>query len=99
MKSENVKMRFENVGDLQTTHLAVFADASYRNLAGSASQGGFISFRTNGNGQCSPISWTSEKFKRLVKSTLATETLAIADVTDSAYLKYFHSKKVGFLLL
>ena len=48
-------MRFENVGDLQKTHLAVFADASYGYLAGSASQGGFVSFLTNGNGQCCPI--------------------------------------------
>ena len=55
LKSENVKMRFENVGDLQKTHLAVFADASYGKLEGSVSQGGFISFLTNGNGQCCPI--------------------------------------------
>ena len=79
-------MRFENVGYLQKTHFAVFADASYGNLAGSASQGGFISFLTSGNGQCRPISWTSKKVKRVVKSTLAAETLAMAYATDSAYL-------------
>ena len=56
LKPENVKKRFKNVGDLQKTHLAVFADASYGNLAGSASQEGFISFLTNGNGQCCPVS-------------------------------------------
>ena len=79
-------MHFENVGDLQKTHLAVSADASYGNLAGSASQGGLISFLTDGNGQCCPILWTSKKVKRVVKSTLAAKTLAMADATDSAYL-------------
>ena len=86
LKSKNIKMRFENVGDLQKTHLVVFADAIYGNFAGSASQGRFISFLTNGNGQCCPISLTSEKVKIKVKSALAAETLAMADATDSAYL-------------
>ena len=54
------------------------------NLAGSAGQEGFISFLTNRNGQCCPISWTSKKVKRVVKSTLAAKTLAMADATDSA---------------
>ena len=64
LKSENIKMRFKNVGDLQNTHVAVFADAVYGNLEGLACQPRLISFLMNGNSQCYPISWASKKSQK-----------------------------------
>ena len=68
---------FPNLGNLTDLRLVVFADASYTNLPNGASQAGFIIFLANQTQSSCPISWASRKVKRIVKSTLAAETLSM----------------------
>ena len=68
--------------------ILVFADASYKNLPDNKSQGGHIILLTDGEKVC-PLVWKSIKIKRVVRSTISAETLAMADACDTAiYLRY-----------
>ena len=79
-------MRFPNCHDLNKCKLVVFSDASHSNLPdGVSSAGGFIIFLVDSESNCCPLFWESRKIRRVVKSTLAAETLAAADAIDSAY--------------
>ena len=46
-------------------------------------EGGYIIFLEDKKGNCCPIEWRSNKIKRVVRSALAAESLACADVTDT----------------
>ena len=63
-------------------HLEIFCDASYANLPNGASQGGSIVFMSDKSGKLLPLSWTSRKLRRIVKSTLAAEAMALLDAID-----------------
>ena len=56
--------------------LAVFLDASLRYLLDGGSQGLFV---VDNVGNRNPLMWTSKRIKRLVKSTLAAETLSLVE--------------------
>ena len=60
-------------------------DIVYANLANVFSSAGrFIIFLADKGTVC-PLYWESRKIRRVVKSTLAAETLAAADAIDNAY--------------
>ena len=66
--------------------LLVYSDASHGNLPnGVSSAGGFIIFLGDNEGNVCPLYWESKKIRRVVKSTLAAETLAASDAIDNAY--------------
>ena len=87
IKSEQSMICFPNLGDVSGWSIQVFSDASYGNLSeGVHSCEGSIVFIT-GNGRCAPISWMSRRVKRVVKSTLAAEGLALGDgLSEAIYL-------------
>ena len=60
-----------------------YSDASFGNLAGGGSQGGYIIFLSDPDGSRCPLSWQSRKVCRVVKSTLAAETLALLDAAEA----------------
>ena len=72
--------------DINSLKIAVFCDASFNNLNDGGSQGGNIIFLYDKNKNSAPITWSSKKVKRVVRSTLAAETLAAVDALDSAFL-------------
>ena len=79
-------MSFPDLGDLQKVQLITLSDASHANLPdGFSSAGGFIIFLVGENGKSCPLAWESKKIRRVVKSTLAAETLAVSDAVDVAY--------------
>ena len=61
-------------------------DASYDNLPYGRSQGGHIRFLSDSYNNSCPVAWRSTKIKRVVKSTLAAETLAFVDGAEQAFL-------------
>ena len=75
--------KFTNIKDFK---LCVYSDASFANLPEGGSQGGHIIFLVDDQNNSCPISWHSTKVKRVVKSTLAAETLALVDGADNAVL-------------
>ena len=79
-------MFFPCLGDISKCKLVVYSDASHANLPdGSSSAGGFVVFLVGENKRCCPLYWESKKIKRVVKSTLAAETLAATDAVDMAF--------------
>ena len=66
-------------------HLECYSDASFANLNDCGSQGGFIIFIVDEHGKRCPIMWKSRKIGRVVRSTLAAETMALIEVAESAY--------------
>ena len=50
-----------------------------------ASAARFVVFLVGENNQSCPLYWESKKIRRVVKSTLAAETLAATDAVDMAY--------------
>ena len=77
---------FPKLNDLSNCKLVVFSDASHANLPnGVSSAGGFIVFLADSKRNVCPLYWESRKIRRVVKSTLAAETLAAADAIDNAY--------------
>ena len=72
---------------LDIDHLSVcaYTDASWNNLPNGGSQGGQIIFIKDPNNVVSPIIWNSNKIRRVARSTLTAESLALLDGCDSAF--------------
>lgn len=84
LKSEEVTLRFQCLGDSKYHKLVVFSDSSMGNLSDGGTQGGHFVMLMGEDGKFSPICWQSRRIRRVVRSTLAGETLALADGIDSA---------------
>ena len=83
VQRESVSILFPKL-DTDSIHFRLYCDASFNNLSDGGSQGGHIIFLCDVNENCTPISWTSARIKRVVRSTLAAETLAMSEGCNSA---------------
>lgn len=82
IKSEHLDLKFQHLGD-RGVELVVFSDSSLGNLPDGGTQGGHLILLMGEDGVFSPLAWNSKKIRRVVRSTLAGETLALADGIDS----------------
>lgn len=79
-------LKFPHLGDLNKIKLVAFSDASFASLPdGYSSAEGFIIFLVGEDGKSCPLAWGAKKIRRVVKSTLAAETLAASDAVDMCY--------------
>ena len=86
LRNDECFITFPPLGDPNNLRLVAFSDASHANLSdGVSSAGGFIVFLVNGENQCCPLAWGSKKIRRVVKSTLAAESLAMVEAVDVCY--------------
>ena len=83
LKSETVELKFQHLGDITKVQLLAFSDASLGNLPDGGSQGGYFIVLMGENGKFSPLCWQSKRIRRVVRSSLAGETLAMADANLS----------------
>jgi len=83
--SNNVMIKIPNVGHFDKMEIVVHGDASHARLADGSSQGAFIVF-ISGNGKLAPVLWRSKKLKRVTKSPLASEILAVGEASDAGIL-------------
>ncbi|CAG2196721.1 unnamed protein product [Mytilus edulis] len=83
LKSETVTLKFKKLGNDNAIRLVVFSDSSLGNLSDGGTQGGHFIVLVGENGIFSPITWQSKRIRRVARSTLAAETLAMADAIDS----------------
>ena len=86
LKNEEVILKFPSLGNIENVKMVCFSDASFANLKDGSSQGAYISFLVGMDGNFAPLSWHSRKVRRVVKSTLGAETLALASGAESCIL-------------
>ena len=86
LKSEDLALRFPNLGSIMDSKLIAYSDASYANLSDGSSQGAFVVLLVNSEGSFAPLAWQSKKLKRVVKSTLAAETLDAVEAVETGFL-------------
>ena len=84
VKSENVTLRFGSI-DFYECKIIGYCYASLVKLVNGGSQGGFVIFLTDKNGQYFPIMWQSKKLRRVVKSAMAAETLILVDCAEACF--------------
>ena len=71
---------FPTLGAVECWSLYVYTDASHANLPdGVSSAMGCLVFVVGRGGVCCPVSWRANKIKRVVRSTLAAETMALQE--------------------
>ena len=81
--SHSIKLCYQNLGPSECLKFVTFTDAAYANLIDGGSQGAYFIFLAGENGACNLISWQSWRIKRIVKSTLAADTLAFGEGIDA----------------
>ena len=68
--------------------LVIYADAAHENLANGASQESYLIFVVAKNLTSILLNWQLKRIQKVVRSSLAAETLALSHVVDSGvYLK------------
>ena len=70
--------------DPRSLHIRCYSDASFNNLPNGGSQGGYIVFLCDSSDRCCLLTWNFTKLKRVVRSTLAAETLSLVDGSETA---------------
>lgn len=76
---------FPHLGKKEDLYLKVYSDAAWGNLPdGISSAQGHIIFLCGKEGNACPLSWSSNKIRRKVSSTLAAETLSLYEACDEA---------------
>ena len=83
VKNEKNQILFSTL-DPNTMKLVLYTDASINNLLHGGSQGGHTIFLTDFHNKCCPLIWNSSKIKRVARSTLAAETLALNEGSKTA---------------
>ena len=87
LKQSNVSLTFQNLGEVSDLKLVIYADAAHRNLVNDASQEGYLIFLVGENRKCILLNWQSKRIRRVVRSSLAAETLALSNaVHNGVYL-------------
>ena len=71
-----------NDGNLK---LSIFADVSHGNLSDGESGLGYLIMLVGDDGKCSLLNWQLILIKRVVRGTLAVETLALSDAVDDEF--------------
>ena len=80
-KSEPIVLTFKDMRDLSTAKFVCFNDSSFGNLCDGGSQE-FLEAQT---GNCSPLMWQSKKLCRVVRSTMAVETLSQVEAAKACF--------------
>ena len=82
-KKEKSQIDIPDLGNPEHLQIVAYSDASFANLKDGGSQGGYIIFLLGSNNKYMPIAWQSKRIRRVVKSTLAAETLAMVDMAEA----------------
>lgn len=87
-KQSKSQIFFRKLGAIGSWQITVYTDAALANLSdGVGSTGAFVILLVSGD-SCCPISWGCKKIRRVVKSSLAAETLSLlSGVEESMYLR------------
>ena len=86
VKEKKAEIFFPNLGDHKHWSLLCYTDASLGNLNnGTDSTGGYLVFLVNCNsGDAAILDWQANKIRRVVRSTLAAETLSLCEGLEAS---------------
>ena len=86
---EKISNKYTNLGECDHWKLLVFTDASFANMPdGVSSCFGYVALLVGENDKSCVISWKANKIKRVCRSTLASETMALVEgLEECLYLK------------
>ena len=85
VKDQQVVLTFPRMKNMQDCTFVTYSDSSFNNLDNGGSQEGFKMFLTDNIGNSSSVIWQSKKIRRVVKSTMAAETLALVDAAEASF--------------
>ena len=83
--TNEIKLQYPNL-DLDTLRILVYSDASFNNREENKSQLGYIILLSDASNRCAVLHYSSQKSKRVTRSSMGAETLAFVDAFDSALL-------------
>ena len=83
LRQSNISLAFQHLGKISKLKLVFYADAAHGNLANGASQEGYLMFPVAENGKCILLNWHSKRIRRVVRSSLAAETLELSDTVGN----------------
>ena len=89
LKDGECQVFFPDIGLSDSWKIVLYSDASHANLNdGVSSMRAYIIFLVGNNKKCCPLSWNGNKIKRVVRSTIAAETLSLQEgIEDAIYLR------------
>ena len=100
LNNNHYAIHYPPMSNLRSCVIEAYSDASFANLNDGSSQGGILIFLSDQQGARCPIYWESRKIRRVVKSTLAAETLALSDAAETAiYIKHIINEMVNDVTL
>ena len=70
---------------MKSVSLIVHFDSSRNNLPKGGSQGAYVILLKDKNNSISPLEWSSTKIRRVARSTVTAETLAMLDACDAVF--------------
>ena len=73
------------VMDIASLCLVVHCDSSWNNLPNEGRQGAYVVLLKDDNNRIAPVGWSSTKIRRVARSTVTAETLAMLDACDAAF--------------
>ncbi len=79
VSSHSIELCYQNLGSSNYLRFVTFTDAAYGNFINGGSKGAYFIFFVGENGKWNLISWQSKRIKRIVKSTMAAETLVLGE--------------------
>ncbi|XP_018008572.1 uncharacterized protein LOC108666247 [Hyalella azteca] len=83
VQSRSVVVQYPKLRDQNQLTIECYSDASFGNLKDGGSQGGHVIFIVDSDGKRCPVTWQYKRLRRVVKSTLAAETLALLDSAEA----------------
>lgn len=88
---------FPGLGDPNSWSILLFSDAAHANLSDGVSSGGaHVIFLVGENDSCCILAWASNKIRRVVRSTIAAEALALQEgLEDAWFIKSILKELVG----
>ncbi len=89
LKEETARIFFPPLGDVHCWKVVVFTDAAHANLCdGVSSMGAHLVLLVGEDKNCCVLAWHANKIKRVVRSTIAAETLSLQEGLETAiYLR------------
>ena len=81
IKNNKITLKYKKLAN--NLKLFVYTDASFGNLKDGGSEGGYLVFLLDESNNCNFITWQSKRLKRIPRSSLAAETIALLDGIDA----------------